>query len=312
MMKNSLITALLFCFLAWKSFQVSSYSSPFISKSHLASLSASSVKNNAFNDYIVQILSSNDNSVIIIDGDNVRGKTKFSMSKEDLVDKVNIWSKITDLNACIIIMFDHGSEHAAFYHKQNSFVIVFSGPILKADDVIARDIPYYQEHLNCSVVAVVTEDVDLKKRCRKNSISSPYNKRKSKKENKRNNKVDISIDLKDRKLMTIDSTKFADILLQISPTMQVVPVPSTTTTTTTTTSTTNINTASDKGGKEGEKEEEAIDMSTKLHIYRRNLEEMVEQGAYMYVYVCVCVCPKPIYMLYAHVCVLSLISAILC
>ena len=284
-MKNSLITALLFCFLAWKSFQVSSYSSPFISKSHLASLSASTVKNNAFNDYIVQILSSNDNSILIIDGDNVRGKTKFSLSKEDLVDKVNVWSKITDLNASIIIMFDHGSEHAAFYHTQNSYVIVFSGPILKADDVIARDIPYYQEYLNCSVVAVVTEDVDLKKRCRKNSISSPYNKRKSKKENKKNsnNKVDISIDLKDRKLMTIDSTKFADILLQISPTMQVLPVPSTTTTTittpttATTSTTTTLNTTSDKD--KGEKEE-VIDMSTKLHIYRRNLEEMVEQGAY--------------------------------
>ena len=278
-MKNSLIATLLYCFLTWKSFQVNSYSSSFISKSYLASLSASTVKNNAFNDYIVQILSSNDNSILIIDGDNVRGKTKFSMSKEALVDKVNIWSKITDLNASIIIMFDHGSEHAAFYHTQNSYVIVFSGPILKADDVIARDIPYYQEHLNCSVVAVVTEDVDLKKRCRKNSISSPYNKRKSRKENKRNNKVDISIDLKDRKLMTIDSTKFADILLQISPTMQVLPVPSTTTTTSPTTTTTDAASNAISDMDKGEKEEEAIDMSTKLHIYRRNLEEMVEQGA---------------------------------
>lgn len=172
----------------------------------------------ALNDYIQQVMHTSTNGIIIVDGDNVRGKTKFSLSKEALCLKVEQWRSMTNLTASIILLFDHGSEHVAFYKPDSGISVVFSGPVLKADDVIARDILYCQNALNSSVVAIVTEDVELKKRCRKNSVASASSKRKLSKESKKKEPAmeELSFDMKDRKVMTIDSTKFADMLIQCS------------------------------------------------------------------------------------------------
>ena len=52
-----------------------------------------------------------DNALLLIDGDNVRGKTKFSLSKEDLCSRVESWMHKEDLKGRVILFFDHASRH---------------------------------------------------------------------------------------------------------------------------------------------------------------------------------------------------------
>jgi hypothetical protein len=59
-------------------------------------------------------------------------------------------------------MYDHGNEHEAFLY--GSLAVCFSGPGRTADDVIARDLVWFQRRFDCSVL-VVTADTGLKTRC---------------------------------------------------------------------------------------------------------------------------------------------------
>ena len=52
-----------------------------------------------------------DDAILLIDGDNVRGKTKFSLSKEDLCSRVEKWINKEDLKGRVILFFDHASRH---------------------------------------------------------------------------------------------------------------------------------------------------------------------------------------------------------
>ena len=80
--------------------------------------------------------SHNSNGVIVLDGDNIRGKTKFTISKEQLCDDVIKWSDSIGLSNRVILVFDHGSKHQAYYC--NGIIIVFSGSRKSGDDIIAR------------------------------------------------------------------------------------------------------------------------------------------------------------------------------
>jgi predicted RNA-binding protein with PIN domain len=101
-------------------------------------------------------------TLIIVDGDNVRGKTKFSASKEQLCKDLDILVNTIGLNGRVVLMYDHGNEHEAFLY--GSLAVCFSGPGRTADDVIARDLVWFQRRFDCSVV-VVTADTGLKTRC---------------------------------------------------------------------------------------------------------------------------------------------------
>ena len=102
------------------------------------------------------------NTIIIVDGDNVRGKTKFSASKEQLCRDLDSFVSLSGIDSRVVLMYDHGNEHEAFLF--GSLAVCFSGPGRTADDVIARDLVWFQRRFNCSVV-VVTADTGLKTRC---------------------------------------------------------------------------------------------------------------------------------------------------
>jgi predicted phosphodiesterase len=101
-------------------------------------------------------------TLIIVDGDNVRGKTKFSASKEQLCKDLDAFVACSGIDGRVVLMYDHGNEHEAFLF--GSLAVCFSGPGRTADDVIARDLVWFQRRFDCSVV-VVTADTGLKTRC---------------------------------------------------------------------------------------------------------------------------------------------------
>lgn len=134
-------------------------------------------------------------TLTIIDGENVRGKSSFSLKHEELVNAVEYWTVAQQHNnnhhyASLVI--DHGAKPSAFYHPlptrsgpRRSFAILFSGPNEKADDVIARDVGRIASAaasgaaatdktlpvlphptLDLGVIRVVTSDQGLRSRCR--------------------------------------------------------------------------------------------------------------------------------------------------
>eukprot|EP01038_Epipyxis_sp_PR26KG_P014628 gene14628-19647_t len=120
-------------------------------------------------------------SIIMIDGDNVRGKASFTVSKERLCDDITCWMKYLGLEGRVVVIFDHGSNHEAYYIKSSGLTIVFAGPTNTADDIISRDVRWIQENMKTNVI-VVTEDHQLKRRCHTASMSSRISKKKKKKE----------------------------------------------------------------------------------------------------------------------------------
>ena len=108
---------------------------------------------------------------LVIDGDNVRGKTRFELSKESLVFLAKKLSK--KYPHTVILHLDHGSRHSAY--DLGGLGLVFSGSRRSADDVIARDVPRLLETLkkdaggegaDSAPLMVVTGDAGLAQRCR--------------------------------------------------------------------------------------------------------------------------------------------------
>lgn len=102
------------------------------------------------------------NTIVIVDGDNVRGKTKFSATKEQLCEDLDLLVHSCGISDRVVLMYDHGNEHEAFLYS--SLAVCFSGPGKSADDIIARDVVWFQRRFQCPVV-VVTADSGLKTRC---------------------------------------------------------------------------------------------------------------------------------------------------
>ena len=120
-----------------------------------------------------------DNHIMLIDGDNVRGKTKFRLTKQQLCYAVDRLVRGADLRR-VCLYFDHSTKQTGYLlpDNPNGLAVVFSGPRNSVDNVIVRDIKYFQANQSCDVL-VVTEDRELKKRCRRTSLSN--NKYKAKK-----------------------------------------------------------------------------------------------------------------------------------
>jgi hypothetical protein len=137
-------------------------------------------------------------AVLLIDGDNVRGKTKFSLSKEDLCAGIERMVEQEELHGRVILFYDHAS-HQCSYMLNSGLVVVFAGPDYCADDIIARDTDYISEELNSTVV-IITDDRELRRRCSKEP------KRVLKKK-----AAAVSSVLNDRHIIT--STSFADLLM---------------------------------------------------------------------------------------------------
>jgi hypothetical protein len=168
-----------------------------------------------FNAYITQVTLEAANCVVLIDGDNVRGKTKFRVSKEELYESVRHWASATGAPCLgIILFFDHGKEQCAFMRMDSGvprgIAVCFSGPREKADDMIVSALPILQSSLNCSLIAiVVTEDTELKKRCRRCTRGAGSSRRRQgplKLEG-------IEGAVTRQRVITVESTRFVEVLM---------------------------------------------------------------------------------------------------
>ena len=130
---------------------------------------------------------------IWIDMENVRGKSGFLLSHQDVLDRTEKFMNHFKLENKIIIVIDHGgdrgSQPSAYYLENKKYAIIFSGNACKADDIIAKGIGdetcftfFNNENIEKAGVGgnnnnnnirgktiVVTADVELISRCRRAS-----------------------------------------------------------------------------------------------------------------------------------------------
>jgi hypothetical protein len=120
-------------------------------------------------------LTANPNIAIIVDAENVRGKTNFELGHADLLDRLMVWASLRDYAlGRTIVVIDHGSQSTAHLLRDkhfncNSICVTFAGPNIKADDVIARDTQWLLDPssgTNTDHVLVITADQELSYRCR--------------------------------------------------------------------------------------------------------------------------------------------------
>ena len=174
-------------------------------------------------DYIGEkVVEAQDQLLVIIDGDNVRGKTKFRLSKGQLCAAVQKWLSIYHLQDKVCLLYDHGSKHCAYHLNDTGLVVAFSGE-KKVDDIIVRDIQYYQSqkgstHSNNEAyksIIVVTEDRELKKRCRRVSLDN--NKLRAKKMQFKLAKTNQlpGVTNSSSRLFIVDSPLYAEMMMEI-------------------------------------------------------------------------------------------------
>jgi hypothetical protein len=106
--------------------------------------------------------------VLIIDGDNIRGKTKFRWSAEQLAELTATWARSASLPGRVLLFFDHGDQPDALWDS-SGLCIAFAGPSCSADDQIVDAVRYLsREHR--AVVTVATADSELRARCSKATL----------------------------------------------------------------------------------------------------------------------------------------------
>ena len=97
---------------------------------------------------------------VIVDGDNVRGKSGFAVSHMELVRAASLWGNQRGLEGRLVVCIDHGSAADAWYLSELGLAVCFAGPVGTADDLIARAVPCFANAI------VITADAGLAKRCR--------------------------------------------------------------------------------------------------------------------------------------------------
>jgi Icc-related predicted phosphoesterase len=100
-------------------------------------------------------------AVFLIDLENVRGKSQFELTHRELLKRTTIWTKANNLHDRVSLIVDHGSVHSSYYLPEGGLSVTFAGTRMKADDVLARDVPYFDRN-----TIVITADNDLMSRCR--------------------------------------------------------------------------------------------------------------------------------------------------
>ena len=98
-------------------------------------------------------------SIVLLDGDNIRGKTSFSVSKEQLLhDMRHLESRI---KLPLHLYYDHGRSREAYVVRNTT--VVFSGE-KTADDIITSDVSWWINRFKPHLI-VITADSGLKARC---------------------------------------------------------------------------------------------------------------------------------------------------
>ena len=98
--------------------------------------------------------------LLLIDVENVRGKTGFVLGHEELLRRVGGWAMRCGLHGRVALVVDHGSVAEAFLLKESGLSVAFAGPAQTADDVLVRTVP-------ARGALVVTADGQLGRRCRR-------------------------------------------------------------------------------------------------------------------------------------------------
>ncbi len=146
-------------------------------------------------------ITKNPNIAIVIDLENVRGKTHFELDHADLLDRLMVWTSLRNhAKGRTVVVVDHGRKSSAHllhghnYHGRNdriahdqtdtaqgvidndddnydddaSMCVSFAGPRVKADDIIARDIKWLisSPKSSASHIVLITADQELTYRCR--------------------------------------------------------------------------------------------------------------------------------------------------
>eukprot|EP00977_Amphora_coffeiformis_P010428 scaffold2438_cov167-Amphora_coffeaeformis.AAC.4 len=104
---------------------------------------------------------------ILIDVENVRGKSGFALSHAQLIQGLVRWARVCQLQGRLSLVVDHGSEATALYMNDAAMAVLFAGPTRKADDVIAQDVRFLGQELD---VTVVTADGGIMDRCRRSAV----------------------------------------------------------------------------------------------------------------------------------------------
>lgn len=102
-------------------------------------------------------------SVILIDGNNLRGSECFSISYEQIVHRTVCFAAAYQL--ILLLVLDHGVHEQAWRIGQRS-AVALSGEAQTADDVIVRD-SFWLQRLHSRNVFVVSSDGGLTRRVRK-------------------------------------------------------------------------------------------------------------------------------------------------
>lgn len=124
----------------------------------------------------LQRLPQNEDYIVWLDLENIRGKTGFSMTHAELLEHASDWAMYHNLTGHVVVVADHGSLTKAYPHrgsmisddgtKAPPLSVVFSGDRYpKADDLLAD----WVGSVDHSVV--VTADTELQGRCRKACLS---------------------------------------------------------------------------------------------------------------------------------------------
>lgn len=88
--------------------------------------------------------------VLVVDGDNVRGKSRFRLSPKDLLSHMLDVTNTAGLQRSVL-HFDHGFSHHSYTVENGTssaaLCATFSGPVWSADDVIVRDVVWWSQYL---------------------------------------------------------------------------------------------------------------------------------------------------------------------
>lgn len=127
-------------------------------------------------------LTQKEDIAIVIDVENVRGKTSFELDHCDLLDRLVIWTSLRqNAQGRTLCVVDHGSKSSAhLLHDTSSNItnpalcVSFAGPLVKADDIIARDVRWLVSSSSVQHVVVITADNELAWRCRSATRSTDH------------------------------------------------------------------------------------------------------------------------------------------
>lgn len=103
---------------------------------------------------------------VIIDVENLRGKSGFAISHAVVLESLRTWSQVAGLFGKLTLAIDHGDTASSYWVPDAGYSIIFAGPHCKADDTIANElVPFFASTMNLTSVIVVTADQQLMQRC---------------------------------------------------------------------------------------------------------------------------------------------------